>query len=298
MKKLIPGLFVLLFSFNLSFSQEFLGNIQIQSQRIEGIDPSVFTSMKTSMFEFMNNQIWSDYKFKIEERIEFTMVFTINEVIGGDDFKGTLNLVLKRPVYGSDYNTDIVNLIDNDIHFRYVPYQNMEYADGTYSNNLTSILAFYAYIMLGLDFDTFSLLGGTPFYEKAMAVATAAQSSNERGWQGFEGPKNRYALAENLLNPSYEELRKLLYEYHLKGMDEMSKNVDGGRMAVGRSLKYFQNVYDKRPGLYLLQVMLETKRDEIINIYKEASPAEKTSMLNIMKAVDPPNGTRYDMVNE
>ena len=131
MKKLIQGLFVLFFSVNLSFSQEFLGNIQIQSQRVEGIDPSVFTAMKTSMFEFMNNQIWSDYKFKIEERIEFTMVFTINEVIGGDDFKGTLNLVLKRPVYGSDYNTDIVNLIDNDIHFRYVPYQNMEYADGT-----------------------------------------------------------------------------------------------------------------------------------------------------------------------
>jgi hypothetical protein len=254
--------------------------------------------MKTSMFEFMNNQIWSNYNFKIEERIEFTMVFTINEVIGTDDFTGTLNLVLQRPVYGTDYDSDVVNLVDNDIHFRYVPYQSMEYADGTYTSNLTSILAYYAYIMLGLDFDTFSLLGGTQFYEKAMAVATAAQSSNERGWQGFEGPKNRYSLAENLMNPSYEDMRKFLYEYHLKGMDEMATNVSGGRGIITKSLKYFQTVYDKRPGLYLLQVMLQTKRDEIINIYKEASPAEKTTMLNIMKEVDPPNGTRYDMVNE
>ncbi|MBU3926358.1 MAG: DUF4835 family protein [Bacteroidetes bacterium] len=283
---------------HLNYSQEFLGNIQVQSQKIQGIDPTVFTTMKTSMFEFMNNQSWSDYRFKIEERIEFAMVFTINEVIGGDDFKGTLNLVLKRPVYGTDYNSDVINIIDNDIHFRYVPYQSMEFVDGTYSNNLTSILAFYAYIMMGLDFDTFSLLGGTAYYEKAMAVATAAQSSNERGWQGFEGPKNRYSLVENLLNPSYEDLRKFLYEYHLKGLDEMAKSVDGGRTSIGKTLKYFQNVYNKRPGLYLLQVLLESKRDEIINIYKEASPAEKISMINMMKEIDPANGTRYEMVNE
>lgn len=295
-KGFVAFLFILVTQ--LAIAQEFLGNIQIQSQRIEGIDPSVWTTMKTSMFEFMNNQSWSNYNFKIAERVEFTMVFTINEVVGGDDFSGTLNLVLKRPIYGTDYSSDIVNLVDNDIHFRYVPYQPMEFADGTYSNNLTSILAFYAYLMLGLDFDTFSLLGGTEFYEKAMAVANAAQSSNERGWQGFEGPKNRYALVENLLNPSYEDIRKFLFEYHLKGMDDMATNANGGRAVIGKTLKYYKSVYDKRPGLYVLQVMLETKRDEIINIFKEASPAEKSSMLNVMKEVDPPNGTRYEMVNE
>ncbi len=297
MKKVLVALFMVLV-LQQGVAQEFLGNIQVQSQKIQGIDPSVWTAMKTSMFEFMNNKIWSSYNFKIEERIEFTMVFTINEVIGSDDFTGTLNLVLQRPVYGSDYNTDVVNLVDNDIHFRYVPYQSMDYSDGTYTDNLTSILAYYAYIMLGLDFDTFSLLGGTQFYEKAQAVATAAQSSGERGWQGFEGPKNRYSLAENLMNPSYEDMRKFLYEYHLKGMDEMATNATMARQTISKSLKYFKSTYDKRPGLYLLQVMLETKRDEIINIYKEASPAEKTGMLNIMREVDPPNGTRYEMVNE
>jgi hypothetical protein len=131
-----------------------------------------------------------------------------------------------------------------------------------------------------------------------MAVVSSAQSSQERGWQSFDGSENRYHLIENLLNPSYVEMRKFLYEYHLKGMDVMSENVEGARIDIGKSIKYFQNVYDKRSGLYLLQVMIQTKRDEIINIYKEATPMEKTNMLNIMKAIDPANGTRYDMVND
>ncbi len=280
------------------FSQEFLGNIQIQSQSVDGVDPSVFSNMETTIFEFMNNRVWSSYNFKIEERIEFTMVITINEVQGSDIFKGSLNLVLQRPIYGSDYNSVVINLVDNDIRFEFVPHQSMIYSDGTYSSNLTSILAYYAYLMLGLDFDTYSLYGGTQFYEKAMAVVTSAQNSNEKGWLAFEGPKNRYQLIENILNPSYSDMRKLLYEYHLKGLDVMANDLIGGRAAVGSTLKYYKNVYNKRSGLYLLQVLLEAKRDEIINIYTKASPAEKTEMINIMKEVDPPNGNRYEAVNK
>ena len=279
------------------FSQEFLGNIQIQSQAVDGVDPSVFTNMKTTIFEFMNNRVWSSYNYQIEERIEFTMVITINEVQGSDIFRGTINLVLQRPIYGSDYNSVVINLVDNDVRFDFIPHQSMNYSDGTYTTNLTSILAFYAYLMLGLDFDTFSLEGGTEFYEKAMAVATSAQNSNEKGWQAFEGPRNRYQLIENLLNPSYSDMRKLLYEYHLKGLDVMENDLFGGRAVVGNSLKYYKDIYNKRSNLYLLQVLLEAKRDEIINIFTDASPAEKTAMINIMKEVDPPNGTRYEAVN-
>ena len=223
-------------------SQEFLGNIQIQTQQVEGIDPSVFSNMETSIFEFMNNRVWSSYNFQIEERIEFTMVITISEVQGSDKFKGSLNLVLQRPIYGTDYNSVVINLVDNDIAFEFIPHQPMQYTDGTYTNNLTSILAYYAYLMLGLDFDTFSLNGGTQFYEKAMAVVTSAQNSNEKGWQAFEGPRNRYQLVENILNPSYGDLRTLLYEYHLKGLDIMSNDKIGGRAVIGNSLKELKNI--------------------------------------------------------
>lgn len=297
-RKALVVIIILLSGLTTSYSQEFLGNIQIQSQGVDGVDPSVFSNMETTLFEFMNNRVWSSYNFKIEERIEFTMVITIKEVQGSDVFSGSINLVLQRPVYGSDYNSVIINLVDDDVRFEFIPHQSMDYTDGTYTTNLTSILAYYAYLMLGLDFDTFSLEGGTEFYEKAMAVVTAAQNSNEKGWQAFEGPKNRYQLIENILNPSYSDLRKLLYEYHMKGLDIMSDDLIGGRAAVGKTLRYLKNVYDKRSGLYFLQVMLEAKRGEIINIFTKASPAEKTDMINIMKEVDPPNGTRYEAVNK
>ncbi len=297
-KKVVIIVLIFIVSVTSSFSQEFLGNIQIQTQGIQGIDPSVFTDMKTSIFEFMNNRVWSDYNFQVEERIEFTMIITISSVRGSDNFSGSINLVLQRPIYGTDYNSVVINLVDNDVNFDYVPLQTMEYSDGTYTSNLTSILAYYAYTMLGLDFDTFSLDGGTQFYEKALAVATAAQNSNQKGWRAFDGPKNRYQFIDNMLNSSYTDLRSFLYDYHRKGLDIMAEDKVGGRAIIANSLKYLKNVYNKRSGLYTLQVLVEAKRPEIINVFTEASPAEKTQMINTMKEVDPANGSRYEAVNK
>ena len=192
----------------------------------------------------------------------------------------------------------LINLVDNDVRFEYVPHQAMHYSDGSFSSNLTSILAFYANFMLGLDFDTYSLEGGTQFYQKAMEVAMAAQNSNEKGWQAFEGPRNRYQLVENILNPSYSALRTLLYEYHRKGLDVMADDKTGGRAKIAKTLKNYKTVYDKRSGLYTLQVLIEAKRKEIIDIFTEASPYEKTEMINIMKEVDPANASRYEAVNK
>lgn len=297
LKRILVLVVVMIIAKNI-LAQEFLCNVQIQTPRIEGIDKSVFDAMRTSIFEFINTRKWSNYNMKIEERITCTMIITINEVISTDDFGGKINLVLERPIYGTDYNSVVINIVDNDIRFRYVPSQPMEFIEGSYTNNLTSILGFYAFLMLGLDFDTFSSEGGTTFYEKSMAVATAAQSGNELGWRAFEGPKNRYQLVEGLLNSSYDQVRTFLYEYHRKGLDVMSKDKTLGREAISNSLDYLKNVYDKRPGLYLLQVVTEAKRDEIINIFKEASPAEKTNMITIMKEIDPANGSRYLEVND
>jgi hypothetical protein len=280
-------------------SQELYCKVQIQYQQIQGVDPTVFESMEKAIFEFMNNRKWSTASFQLNEKIEATLILTISGAKqGGDEFSGSLNLVLQRPVYGTDYNSVVINLVDNDVAFQYTPFQSMEYADNTFSDNLTQILAFYAYLMLGLDFDTFSLLGGSQYLEKALAVASVAQNSNFKGWQAFEGPRNRYQLAENLTNSSYNDIRKFLYEYHRLGLDVMTEKMEEGRAAITKSLGYLKNVFDKRPGLYSLQVILEAKRQEIINIYEEASPAEKIAMINIMSNIDPPNGTKYEAVNK
>jgi hypothetical protein len=280
------------------FAQEFLCNVQIESRQVAGVDPSVFDEMQKSIFEFMNNRRWSNVNFKLEERIECTFIITIKSAIqGGSEFSGSLNVVLQRPVYGSSYNSVMLNMVDNDMQFRYTPFQNMEYADNTFSNNLTQILAFYAYMLLGIDFDSYSLYGGTEYYEKANSVVQVATNSNFKGWQAFDGPRNRFHFAENMLNTSVNDIRKFLYDYHRKGLDIMADDVNNGRKVITNSLSFLKNVYNKRPNLYTLQLMLEAKRQEIISIYEEATPSEKIAMINIMSEVDPPNGTKYEAVN-
>jgi len=296
-KRLLIAIVVFVMTLNLS-AQEFLCTIGIQSQKIEGVDKSVFDAMKTSMFEFMNNRKWSSYNLKMEERIECTMVFTFDNVVGGDEFSGSVNIVLQRPIYNTDYESPVINMIDKDIHFRYVPFQTMEFAENSYTSSLTSILAYYAYLMLGLDFDTYSLYGGSEFYDKAQTVVDAAQSAPEKGWQAFEGPKNRNQLVAGLQNSSYQALRMFLYEYHRRGLDLMSEDKEAARATMSKSLRHFKSVNDKRPGLYPMQIFVESKRNEIINIFGKATPAEKTAMINIMKDVDPANSSLYEDVNK
>jgi hypothetical protein len=243
----------------------------------------------------MNNRKWTGYNFKINERINATLVFTFSNV-DNDNFTGTLNIVSQRPVYNTDYQTTTLNLVDKDIHFQYTPTQRMDFTENSYTNNLTSILAYYAYIIIGIDFDTFSKDGGTAFYQKANNIVNSAQNSGETGWSSFDGEKNRYHLVSDLLNSSYNDLRVFYYNYHRLGLDVMWKDALKGRGEITNSLTLLKKVYDKRPGLYFLQVIIETKRDELINIFKEGDPAEKNKFVSIMKELDPANGDKYNKV--
>ncbi len=295
LKKVAILLFIVFVAIK-GFGQEFYCTVQIQTTKVQGVDKTIFESLKTSIYDFMNNRNWTGYNFKTEERIECTMVFTIEQAISSDEFKGTLNIVQQRPVFNTDYQTVLLNIVDKDIHIHYTPMQNMVYADNTFTNNLTSLLAFYAYTMLGMDFDSFSEQGGTPFFQKANDVVTAAQNSNEKGWGSFDGTKTRYSLIENLMNSSYNDLRTFNYRYHRLGLDVMSKGVMKGRAEINKSLNLLKNVYKKRPGLYLLQVIIQAKRDEMINIFKNGDPAEKSNFVAIMKDIDPANSSKYNRV--
>jgi hypothetical protein len=294
-KILLISALLLLFG-NVS-GQEFLCKIQILTPKIQGVDQSVFDAMKNSIYEFMNNRNWSDLNLKINERIECTMVFTINQATqGGDQFSGTLNIVSQRPIFGTSYMSLLTNMVDDNISFTYIPFQPMDFSDNSFNNNLTSILAFYAYLMLGIELDTFAKYEGTPFYQKAQAVANTAQSSNVPGWKAFESQKNRALLVENLLNQTFQAQRDFFYDYHRLGLDVMSKDTEGGRKTITNSLNYLKEIYGLNTSLYSYQVILEAKRQEIIDIFSEATPAEKMQMINIMKEIDPPNGNRYEAV--
>jgi hypothetical protein len=279
-------------------AQELLCNIQVNSQQVQGTDKRVFETMSAALNEFINNRRWTNYDFKTSERIECTMVINIRERPSTDIFKASLNVVASRPVYGSSYNSVILNYIDQKFDFEYVEFQAMDYQENQFTSNLTSVLAYYVYLILGLDFDTFSPFGGTPYYAKAEEIVNTAQSSGNTGWAASEDQRNRYWLVENYLNQSYSDVRLFLYDYHFKGLDIMAEKTVQGRAAITESLNLLKNVFEVKPGLFALQLIIDAKRDEFVNIFKEANPTEKTNVLTILKGIDPANSSTYAKINQ
>lgn len=275
---------------------EFLCDISVTAPTIEGTDRRVFESLQSALYEFMNNRKWTNVNIKNLERIECTMMLTVRERVSSDEYRGTLNVVLRRPVFKSSYNSVLLNFVDENFQFRYLESQSLDFNENSFMSNLTSTLAFYAYIMLGLDFDSFGLYGGDPFFQAAEAIVSSAQSANERGWKAFDGNRNRYWMSENLRNPSYRMLRQFYYEFHRLGLDQMADNPDEGRAAIASSLSYLEQAYRARSNLFLLQLVLDAKRDEIINVFSKGSPQEKTRAANIMREVDPANASKYEKI--
>lgn len=289
-------IFLIICSPALTKAQEFMCQVSVNSPQVEGSEKKVFQSLQTQLYEFVNNRKWTNYLYKPEERIECSIMITVTERVSSDQFKGKVNVILKRPVYKTSYNSDLLNLVDKDFDFKYVEFEPLEYNDDAYTSNLTSMVAYYLYVMLGIDADSFSKLGGTLYYEKARATVNAAQNSSDRGWKAFESLKNRYWLVENLLNNAYSPFRDGLYSYHRTGLDLMSENMDLGRSGVNECLENLQKVNREKTGLYITQLFLDAKRDELINIYSQAAPMDKTKIVNMMKEIDPANSSKYQQI--
>jgi hypothetical protein len=277
-------------------AQEFMCQVSVNSPQVEGTEKKVFQTLQSELYEFINNRKWTNFVYKTEERIECSIMITITERISSDQFKAKVNVVLQRPVYKTSYNTNLLNLVDNDFNFKYVELEPLVYNDDAYTSNLTSMVAYYVYIMLGMDADSFTKMGGTPYFEKARSVVNSAQNSPERGWKGFESLKNRYWLVENLMNNTYSSYREGMYLYHRNGLDLMSENIDMGRSGVSDCLENIQRVNREKPNLYIVQLFIDAKRDELINIYSQAAPMDKTKTINLLKEIDIANASKYQQI--
>jgi hypothetical protein len=291
---------VILFSSARLHAQELNCMISINTQKLEGTDKKVFETLQNAMYEFVNNRKWSAFNFKQEERIECTMMITINDRLSADEFKGTMNVVIRRPVLNSAYNSVLLNTIDKYIQFRYVEYQPLDYSDGTFGSNITSLLAYYSYTVLAFYFDSYSPSGGTAFFEKAQEVVNAAQNSSDPGWKAFESDKNRWWIVNNYLNSANSELRDFAYRYHRLGLDQMYDKVDQGRNVTSEGIEVLQKLYNAKPNLYALQLVFDAKRDEFVNIYADqrVAPMEKSNITNILKEIDPANSSKYQAILE
>ncbi|NJM15391.1 MAG: DUF4835 family protein [Bacteroidales bacterium] len=256
-------------------AQELQCNIQVNSSQVQGTNKQVFETLQTSLYEFVNNRNWTNHVFSPDERIECNILINITD-FSGDVFKGDFQVQSRRPVYNSSYNSVMFNFKDNDVKFNYVEYQPLEFNLTTHTSNLTSLVAFYAYIIIGLDYDSFANDGGNPFFENAEKIVQNAQNEPEKGWRSFDSPsrKNRYWLINQFQDEEYAPLRSFSYRYHRQGLDVMDKKPDQGRSEILESLKLLQEVYRSKPDpfMFLLQVVLDAKRDEIINVFSEGSP--------------------------
>ena len=282
-------------------AQELNCNIQISAQRIQGSNRQVFESMQKDLFEFMNNTVWSNHVFNYAERIDCNILINLTDQLSADEFKGTIQIQLSRPIFNTTYNSTLLNFIDNNFQFKYVEFQPLEFDPSTNKSSLVSVLAYYTYMVLGFDYDSFAPMGGTEFFQMAEKIVTNAQNAPEPGWKPYDGSRNRnrYWLVKNVLDKEYEGVRQFIYEYYINGLDKMESKAPEARTSMVESLKLIQDVYRKKPDpfMYLVQVVMDAKSDELINIYSAAFPEEKSRVVEILTEIDPANKAKYEKIN-
>jgi hypothetical protein len=293
MKRLIICLFVLLFSTHTFYGQELRCAVQVVAPSIQGTNRNVFESLRNAIYEFMNAQQWSNSVFAAGERIECTFLFTITEMVGMDQFIGSLQVQARRPVYNSAYVSPILNYKDVNIDFKYAEFEPLVYDPNNFDSNLVALLAYYANVILGLDYDTFSSEGGDTFYENAEKIVGRMQNAQESGWRSFESRRNRYWLVENMLNEYHSPLRECYYEYHRKGLDMMADKPEEGRSNVLAALELLQKVYRQSPNSFALRIFFDAKQQELVNVFSGSFSMEKGRVVTILSEIDPSNSDKY-----
>jgi hypothetical protein len=275
-------------------AQDLNARVQILSPQIQNTNNKPIEALQQAMAEFLNNRKWSVNELKPQERIDCNIVFNLKEWDGSSNYKGEAQIISSRPVFGTSYNTTLLSVSDKNFEFTYTEGQPLDFSDQNFQNNLSSILAFYAYVIVGLDADSFSKMGGTDYFAKAQTVVNNAQNAPFGGWKAFENLRNRYWIAENLQNKTFVPLREVLYSYHRQGLDLMSDDINKGRKNIASAIEKLTELDKQKQGSILNNIFFSAKADEIIDIFKKSDPLERTKVYNVMVEVDPANASKYE----
>jgi hypothetical protein len=264
---------------------------------ITSVEKEIFEQLQQTIYDMMNTTQWTKDKFKVEERINCNLQLQINKIPSPGVYEGFLQVQSSRPAFNSSYNTTVFNYQDNNIQFAYSRNAVLVYAPNQFRDNLTSVLAFYAYFIIGMDYDSFSLKGGTPYFNEAQQIVTNAQVSPFQGWKSNEqGKNNRFYLVDNVLHQLFEPLRECTYEYHRKGVDVLYDDKIKGRKAMYDALNRLNKVVATRPNSVNLLNFVQAKREELKNLYADAEVKDKNDVVNLLKRIDPANASRYQEI--
>ena len=282
----------------LSISQIFNCEVQVIAPTLQNnpANEEIFSSLKNAMIEYINfGYNWTNDKFEQHEQIDVSFLLTLNSK-SGNDFSGKLQITSQRPVFNSDYKSLLMSYIDKNVTFKYIRNSPIQYFEGQHVDNLADILAYYIYMILGYDYDSFSLEGGTPYFNKADQILSICQSASEPGWKApdGDGSNNRFWLIQNALQPQFSSLRKTFYNYHISGLDQCYINRDTCIKEITSSINDLLEIHKSRPSSLNMQLFFNAKYEELIKIYLPTSPSERNKIYNLVSQLDPSRIKAYN----
>jgi hypothetical protein len=290
----------MIFPISSTFSQELNCQVSVLTDarvEVNSTEQEIIKQMKQSVYDFMNDTKWTEDEFKTEERINCNIQIQIKTIPSTGNYTGYIQVQFNRPAFNSNYNSVLFNFQDDDVAFSFSRNAVLQYNENQYKDNLTSILSFYAYFILGMDYDSFSLKGGTPHFTKAQQIVTNAQVSGAAGWKANEtGKRNRYWLVENILQPAFEPVRECNYMYHRKGIDMLYENKVAGKKAIYDALNKLTPVVQRNPNNLNTLNFLYSKIQEFKNVLSDSETKEKTDFVNLLKKLDSGNSSRYQEI--
>jgi hypothetical protein len=264
------------------------------------IDKKVFLTLQTALTNFINNRKWTKDNFQANEKIQCNFLLNIEQELGNNVYKGKLTVQAARPIHSSSYDSPIINFMDDDIVFRYVEFQAIEFNENRVQGNdpmaanLTAVLAYYINIILGFDYDSFSLRGGDNYFQKAWNIVNNAPEGRDiTGWKSFENLRNRYWLAENLNNNRFALVHDALYSYYRTGMDMFYENEEAGRTGIVNCLNYLNTLNTDNPNSMIMQFFFQGKSSELVKVFSKAKPDVKTTARELLSKLDITNAAAY-----
>lgn len=293
---------VLLLFFTLGLSrakaQDLFARVQVLSPLVQTANKNAFDQLSRSITDFLNTKKWTNNQVQQNERIECSFVINITEWDGGSNYKAEVQIISNRPVYNSAYNSPVLSISDREFSFSYNDGDPMDFANNQFIGNLQSLLAYYAYIIVGLDADTFSPEGGTPYFLMAQEIVNNAQTTSFAGWKSMESLRNRYWLANNLLDPNYLPLRIFSYHYHLNGLDKMADHQQEARKAISQWIPSLGKVDRLAQGAMYNQLFFTAKSEELAAILSGLSPSDRLKAINLLIEIDPGNINKYEAIRK
>ncbi len=288
------GLLLMLFSFSVS-AQELNCTVKINYSMVTDANPQVFRTLESSLTDFMNNTRFTSKDFKRNERIDCAFVINVTGY-ESNNFSATLQVQSSRPVYNSTYDSPIFNFNDKDFNFRYNEFENLVYNPNTFDSNLVSVVAFYANMIIGFDADSFQVEGGTPYYEIAQSIASAAQQSGYKGWSQQDGNQNRFFLINDILSNTFSDFRQALYDYHYVALDKMAENPKEGKEKVIAAINTLAKVNRARPNAFLTRVFFDAKSDEVVSIFSGGPMVSITGLVDTLNKISPMNSAKWSNI--